>query len=245
MVSGIPSMTMTTSSSLSTSTSWDDIAFSSRNSLDVVGRDWWFLIKNSLFCLVTRRHDINPKDFVNIHSRYCCCRSTFEAWNVVKVFSNMSSFMIFFSPCNFNWEPILNNAELYSLTILKSCNLKYIQLYWVLGRTTVFWWLHFSFKSLHRVKRSFIVSKKEKIGKISPIYRVSEASEVTFRGDMSEGRFFAKNRQKIGDISSIGNKSAIYSKNRLWSHFIADLSAIYRRFFGEKSPLSLQRDLTA
>ena len=61
------------------------------------------------------------------------------------------------------------------------------------------------------------------IDDISPIYRILKASETIFRGDMSEGRFFAKNRQKIDDISAIGDKSPIYSKNHLGSHFIADL----------------------
>ena len=81
----------------------------------------------------------------------------------------------------------------------------------------------------------------ENIGEISPIYRVSARSETTFGGDKSVGRFFAKNHPKIGNISAIGDKSAIYSKNRLRIPFIADFLAI----FGEKSPLSLQRDLTA
>ena len=79
-----------------------------------------------------------------------------------------------------------------------------------------------------------------KCREISAIYRVSEASETTFRGDMSEGWFFAKNRQKISDISAIGDKLPIYSKSCLGSPFIADFLVI----FSEKSPLSLQRDLT-
>ena len=128
----------------------------SRNGSDSVGRDWWFLIKSSLFCSATRRHDINSEYFVNLHSRYCCCRSTFEAWSVVKVFFNMSSSVIF-SPHNFNWELILKSAELYSLTVLKSCNLRCIQSYRAFGRITVFWWSYISFKLLYRVKWSFTV----------------------------------------------------------------------------------------
>ena len=54
-----------------------------------------------------------------------------------------------------------------------------------------------------------------KCREISAIYRVSEASDTTFRGDKSEGRFLAKNRQKIGDISTKHDKSTILMKNRL------------------------------
>ena len=74
-----------------------------------------------------------------------------------------------------------------------------------------------------------------KCREISAIYRVSEASETTFRGDMSEGWFFAKNRQKISDISAIGDKLPIYSKSCLGSPFIADFLVI----FSEKSPRRL------
>ena len=45
---------------------------------------------------------------------------------------------------------------------------------------------------------------------------------------------------KISDISAIGDKSPIYSKSCLGSPFITYFLAI----FSEKSPLSLQRDLT-
>ena len=38
---------------------------------------------------------------------------------MVNVFSSLSSSMTF-SPHSFNWEIILNNAKLYSLTVLKS-----------------------------------------------------------------------------------------------------------------------------
>ena len=116
---------------------WDNIAFTLENRSNLVGRDYWFLIKSSLFCLTTRRHDINSKYFLNLRSRYCYCRSTFEAWNVVKVFSNLSSSVIF-SPHNFNWSLILKSVELHSLTILKSCNLKCIQSYQAFGRITSF-----------------------------------------------------------------------------------------------------------
>ena len=70
-----------------------------------------------------------------------------------------------------------------------------------------------------------------KCREISAIYRVSEASDTTFRGDKSEGQFFAKNGQKIDDISAISDKSAILRKNRLGRQLIADLSMIYHRFF--------------
>ena len=56
---------------------------------------------------------------------------------MVNVFSSMSSPMTF-SPHNFNWELILNNAELYSLTVLKSYNLRCILSYRAFGRITVF-----------------------------------------------------------------------------------------------------------
>ena len=104
---------------------WDDITFTLGNGSDLEGRDWWFIIKSSLFCSTTKTHDINSKYFVNLHSRYYYCSSTFEAWNVVKVFSNMFSSMIY-SPHSLNWELILNNVKLYSLIVLKYCNLKCI-----------------------------------------------------------------------------------------------------------------------
>ena len=61
---------------------------------------------------------------------------------------------------------------------------------------------------------------------------------------MSEERFFTKNRQKIDDISMIGDKSPIYSKNRRFIPKIA-WEAILSPIYGKKSPLSLQRDLMA
>ena len=80
------------------------------------------------------------------------------------------------------------------------------------------------------------------IGNILPIYHVSEASDTTFRGDISDDRFFAKNGQKIDNISTIRDKLAILRKNRLGRQLITDFLAI---FFCEKSILSLQCDLTA
>ena len=127
---------------------WDDIAFTSGNGLDPIGQDWWFLIKSSLFCLATRRHDINLDYFINLPSRYCCCRSTFEAWNVVKNFLTCLLLWFFFLH-NFNWELILKSAELYSLTVLKSYNLKCIQSYQAYRRMTIFLWSYLFFKLLH------------------------------------------------------------------------------------------------
>ena len=51
---------------------------------------------------------------------------------MMNIFSSMSSFMTF---ClhSFNWEPILYNAELYSLAVLKSVNLRCISHIEVLG----------------------------------------------------------------------------------------------------------------
>ena len=91
MVSRIPFMTMSSRPWV-----WDDIAFTSGNGLDPVGQDRWFLIKSLLFCLATRKHDINSEYFVNQCFGYCCCKSISKAWNVVKVFFNMSTSMIFF-----------------------------------------------------------------------------------------------------------------------------------------------------
>ena len=75
---------------------WDNIAFTSRNDLDPIGLDWWFLIKSSLFCSTTRRHDINLEYFVNLRSQYCCYNNTFEVWNVVQIFSSIFFYVIFF-----------------------------------------------------------------------------------------------------------------------------------------------------
>ena len=52
------------------------------------------------------------------------------------------------------------------------------------------------------------------IDDISPIYRVSGGVDTIFREEKSEGRYFRKYRQNIGDIS------AIY---KFWE--------IYRRYF--------------
>ena len=51
---------------------------------------------------------------------------------MMNVFSSMSS-SVTFSPHSFNWELILYKAELYSLAILKSCNLRYISHIELLG----------------------------------------------------------------------------------------------------------------
>ena len=75
---------------------------------------------------------------------------------MVNGFSSMSSYVTF-SPHNFNWKLILNNAELYSLTILKSCNLRCIQSYRAFGRITFFWWLYIFFNSFHRMRESFTI----------------------------------------------------------------------------------------
>ena len=102
-----------------------DIPFTSNNGVESVCWDRWFLNRSSLFCSATRRHDISSEYFWNLHSWYCFCRSIFQAWNLVNVFSNMSSSVIF-SPLNLNCEGILNSIELYSLTLLKSCNLRFM-----------------------------------------------------------------------------------------------------------------------
>ena len=65
--------------------------------------------------------------------------------------------MWFFLHITLNWELILNNTELYSLTILKSCNLKCIKSYRPFGRITIFWWSYLSFKLFYRVKEFFTI----------------------------------------------------------------------------------------
>ena len=74
----------------------------------------------------------------------------------MNAFSNMSYSVIFYLQ-SFNLELILNNVELYSLTVLKSYNLKCIQSYLVFGKITIFWWSYISFNSFHGVKGSFTV----------------------------------------------------------------------------------------
>ena len=76
------------------------------------------------------------------------------------------------------------------------------------------------------------------IGDISPIYRVSGGVNTIFRGEKSEGRYFRKYRQNIGDISARGDISKIFFKNRFWWQNIGDISKIYRWFFGDISPPS-------
>ncbi|XP_072089492.1 uncharacterized protein [Arachis hypogaea] len=55
-------------------------------------------------------------------------RSTFEAWKVEKVFSNIS-WSVIFSPHNFIREVIRNIAELYSFMDLKFCKRKCVHSY--------------------------------------------------------------------------------------------------------------------
>ena len=66
-----------------------------------------------------------------------------------------------------------------------------------------------------------VMVKEEKIGEISPIYRVSAGGDTTNGGDKSAGRYFSKNRQKID------NKSPIYRRHRKNRRFIADFLAIF------------------
>lgn len=57
----------------------------------LVGQDWRFFIKRSLFFSATIQEDIklvlNTVVLSCSHARYCCCSSIFEAWEVVNVFS--------------------------------------------------------------------------------------------------------------------------------------------------------------
>ena len=70
------------------------------------------------------------------------------------------------------------------------------------------------------------------IGDISSIYRVSGGVDTIFHGEKSEGRYFRKYCQNIGDISKI------FWKNRLWWPNIGDISEINRQFVGDISPPS-------
>ena len=95
-------------------------------------------------------------NFVYWRALYCCCKTVLEAWNVVNVFSNISSSLIF-SPHNFNCEVIQYSAELYSCTNLKSCSLRAFHLLRALGRMTDLKWPYLSCKLLHKTYGSFIV----------------------------------------------------------------------------------------
>ena len=86
------------------------------------------------------------------------------------------------------------------------------------------WYLTFFFFALSQFA---YFNQGRKCREISAIYCVSEPSDTTFRGDMSEGQFSQK----------IAKKSAIYRRltiNRLGRQLIADFLAI----FCEKSNLS-------
>jgi hypothetical protein len=69
--------------------------------LEPVGLDWWFFIKNSLFYLATRKHEINSEYLLKLRSLYFCCSTIFETWKVDNVFSNIW-FSVIFSPHNFS-----------------------------------------------------------------------------------------------------------------------------------------------
>jgi hypothetical protein len=103
---------------------WTKVPFTSRNGLEPVGWDWWFFIKSLLFCSVTKKkHEISSEYLLKLHSLYCCCGTIFEAWKVKNVIFNIW-YHVIFSPHNLSYEVILKGAELYSLTDLKSYNLK-------------------------------------------------------------------------------------------------------------------------
>ena len=55
----------------------------------------------------------------------------------------------------------------------------------------------------------------------------SYSVDTIFREEKSEGRYFRKYRQNIGDISVRGDISEIFSKNRLWWQKISDISLIF------------------
>ena len=85
-------------------------------------------------------------------SRYCCWSKTLLVWNVENVFSNMSASVIV-SPHSFNFETILNRAELYSSTDLKSWILRFLQSYRAFGKSTVLWWSYLDFSYVQSSRR--------------------------------------------------------------------------------------------
>ena len=121
--------------------------------------DFSFLGQVIQYCLLglkacLLRFASNSEYFLKLHSRYCCCRSIFEEWNIENVLSNMSSSLIS-SPHNFNFDLIFKSVELYSVTLLKSCSLKLIYSYRALGRITDFWCSYLSLRLFHRIRGSF------------------------------------------------------------------------------------------
>ena len=135
---------------------WVYTSFTSGSGSDPVGRFSWFFNNKSLFYSATRRWEISSEYFLKSFSRYCCCKSTFEAWKVENVFSIISISLIVF-PHNFNWEVILNMAELYSCIDLKSCSLRCIQSYRAFGCMTIFKWSNLSFRFFHKTSGSLTV----------------------------------------------------------------------------------------
>jgi hypothetical protein len=102
---------------------WTKVPFTSGNDLEFVGWDWWFFINNLLFYSATRKHEISSEYLLKLRSLYYYCRTIVETWKVESIFFNIWSSVIF-SLRNFRCEVILKRTELYSLSNLKSCNLK-------------------------------------------------------------------------------------------------------------------------
>ena len=73
---------------------------------------------------------------------------------------------------------------------------------------------------------------------ISAIYRVSGGVDTIFSGEKSEGRYFRKNRQNIGDIITIYRLGEIY---RRFLQKIGNKLPIFWKYF----PSFMQHDLTA
>jgi len=103
---------------------WTKVPFTSGNDLEFVGWDWWFFINSLLFYSATRKHEISSEYLLKLRSLYYYCRTIVEAWKVESIFFNIWSSVIF-SLRNFRCEVILKRTKLYSLSNLKSCNLKY------------------------------------------------------------------------------------------------------------------------
>lgn len=89
------------------------------NNIYFLGQDWWFFISSSLFCSATKSTYISWLYSVKPRALYCYCKSTLDAWNVLKVFSSISSSLMVSSQ-SFIWEVILNKSELHSAIDLKS-----------------------------------------------------------------------------------------------------------------------------
>ena len=96
---------------------WLFLAFTSWTVVALIDLAWRLLINKVLFFLATKKQAMSLEYFVNFCSLYCYCRSM------------LASKIVTFSPCNYDYEMILNIAESYSETVLKYCRRMCRQLY--------------------------------------------------------------------------------------------------------------------